>query len=492
MDAIRGKRPLLFLVLAALALGVVVVELLFESGFGMDFARDGPRARGAGRSALFALLSYLRASALLTAFDIIASFFLALVAAMSVAGKDPRRFSIGDYLATIFLPFRFIAPFFETLGDLFASMRPRSNEERSREIVRGTLMAIVALLVFSVLFASADPIFSRILDELFVFDVDETIFGKLLMGAFMTAFMIGAFAFSARRTHPDVAPSPIGTRTLGRIEATILFVAIDALFAFFVFIQFSYLFGGADHLMGSGMTYAQYAREGFFQLVVVAILSYLIVSVAESRIVRSGSGHDRSFKILSTVLVALVVAILVSAFIRLSLYESAYGWTTIRLYSHALMIWLVFASAFLASHVLQGGARHALATRLVASAFLLLLAMNALNPDAFIAKKNIERYLAGGGIDAWYLGSLSSDALPTTIGLIAMDDAKVHESFARSLHASKTLCVFSVCDEKHDDWRSAHFGDSHARALLAPYRAEIERVVATPPIMPDYSSGSLP
>ena len=60
---------------------------------------------------------------------------------------------------------------------------------------------------------------------------------------------------------------------LGAVEAATILLVVDALFAIFVTLQLAWLFGGRDTLAMTGLTYAEYARRGFFDLVIVAVLA---------------------------------------------------------------------------------------------------------------------------------------------------------------------------------------------------------------------------
>ena len=97
---------------------------------------------------------------------------------------------------------------------------------------------------------------------------------------------------------------------------------MNILFFIFIFVQFTYLFGGKTNISAQGFTYAEYARRGFFELIEVAIISLFLLLVIEKYIIKEKTGHVLEFKILSTVLVIQVILIMASAFTRfISFYE---------------------------------------------------------------------------------------------------------------------------------------------------------------------------
>ena len=249
---------------------------------------------------------------------------------------------------------------------------------------------------------------------------------------------------------------------LGSIETMIVLVSVSALFLVFILLQLAYLLGGESHLMSLGLTYAEYARKGFFELIWVAILSYALISFAEKKIIRkSDDKHLSSFKIACSVLIIEVVIILASAFFRLWLYEFAYGFSTIRLYSHALMIWLGVVFVLLALHILKAGRRTRFGLQLFISVALLLISMNFLNPDAYIASKNIERYAQTGKIDVVYIANLSDDAIPVSARLLNDPDENVRAKFAEILSYSN-LGVPYDSESNRMSWQSSRLSSMKA------------------------------
>jgi hypothetical protein len=453
MENTRMERGLVTLGMAALLLGIAHTYLFFMQSFGLNYflfalaivfagyvvARTSGGKIGKEQYALialalfFSLMVFVRASEKLAFFNVLASALLFLLYVRSFTGHPLKHFLPLDYLKIPFLPLRFIIPFFETLPDVLAFRHLGRSDGRTREIVRGSIAAVLALTVFSLLFASADSVFDEFLKRIFNIELNEEFIGRIIETTVVTAFFIGAFGFALRKLHPSPAPAAPRERKLGVLESTIVLVAVDILFSIFVAIQAAYLFGGEDYLLAHGLTYSEYAVRGFEQLVLVAIFSFAMISFAEMHIMQSSGSHFSSFKILSGVMVALVILILLSAYSRLALYEEAYGFTTVRLYSYAFMVWLAAVLVFLSLHIWRGGKRETFAFKAFLAAVVLLAFMNYLNPDAYIARENIARYQRTGLIDAPYLATLSSDALPASAILLDDPNPDVRNAFAAEL-----------------------------------------------------------
>jgi hypothetical protein len=451
-------------IIAALLCGLVLSRV-----FGRRLTRDTYVL--IGFAIFFSSMVFVRESELLTFFNILGSILLVFIVVDQFSGKQLQSFLIKDFLSAATLPFRCIGPFFETAPMLLSFRNDAMETTKKKEIVRGIIMAAIALVLFTWLLAGADAYFARIFNAFFTFTLDAETIPYIVRTLFVTAFFVGAFGFMFLKHHEEVTTRAEGIRKLGLIETSILLGTINVLFCTFIVFQISTLFGGATHLTAEGLTYAEYARNGFVQLVWVAIFSFIIISYAEAQVVMRESGHMKLFKVLSGTLVLLVVTILVSAYLKLSLYEAAYGFTDIRLYSHALMIWLAGGLILLFAHIIQNDRREVLAQRLFYSVIIFLLALNVLNPDVFIAQKNLERYKVTGDIDALYLARLSHDALPYTIGLLTDVNETVRADYAYGLSRTTGNCSNDVCDTT---WKTMHPGDKKTESLLEEYNDRIE------------------
>jgi hypothetical protein len=196
--------------------------------------------------------------------------------------------------------------------------------------------------------------------------------------------------------------------TLGRTEWIVAIAALDLLFAAFVLVQVTTLFGGDEHVLRTaGLTYAEYARQGFAQLEVVAALTLAVVTAAA----RWGPPGDRLLRVLLAVLCVLTLVVLASALKRLGLYEHAFGFTRLRFVVHAQLLWL---GALFLSLLVAGAIRRTawLPRATVALSAAAALVFSISDPDRWIAERNVDRYERTGRIDIHYLRDLSPDAAP--------------------------------------------------------------------------------
>ena len=413
--------------------------------------------------AFFSLMVFFRAGELLTFLNIVASLLLLLLSVEIVFGKNLKDYFLNTYLAVFVLPFKFLKPFFQTVLDVFTSRRIIRNPKVASQVIKGVALTVPALIVFLLLFSSADLIFQKHLSGLLDIGLNaETVFRSILVLAVASLF-VGAYSYifrssaetSSQHQHPRAY-------TIGRIEASILLGSIGALFAVFIIIQLAYLFGGESALVSQGFTYAEYARRGFFELIVVALISFCLLWVVEKYIVKDQGEHILLFKLLSGTLIVEVIFIMVSAFMRLSLYESAYGFTALRLYSNVFIIWLAVIFLFLLYKIFRNEHENSFTFRVFISIVGFLLFMNILNPDAFIAQRNIELFVPQNKLDFVHLSQLSDDAVPVIAKLLDSPEGYLREFAAQDIR----LRSERAADSYFSSWQSVNVGRLRATSIL--------------------------
>ncbi|MBW3563034.1 MAG: DUF4173 domain-containing protein [Actinobacteria bacterium] len=286
----------------------------------------------------------------------------------------------------------------------------REAVRRSAPALRGAGIALVLVTVFGTLFVSADKAFAELTERYLVPDVRfDVLASRVVVGVLVS---VGAAALTLAPSRGRSGPAAAAERHLGRSEWLTALVALDLLFASFVAVQITVLFGGHTHVLEtSGLTYAEYARHGFFQLLVVAGLTLAVIAGAVRWSRRREDRDRRLLQVLLGILCLLTLVVLASALRRLGLYEQAFGFTRARMLAHATLLW--FAVLFVI--VMAAGARWDAswlprATVVVTGIALLTFAL--LRPDGLIAEHNIARFEETGRIDLAYLDGLSTDAVP--------------------------------------------------------------------------------
>jgi hypothetical protein len=330
---------------------------------------------------------------------------------------------------------------------------------------RGVVIAVPLLLLFGGLFASADAVFDQMARRLFHWD-----FNWLASHAItVTLYALVAAGFLRLTLAAAEWQSPERERfsrfSLGILEVGIALGLLDLLFLAFVHVQFRYFFGGAAVVrISPGLTYAQYARHGFFELVSVAAWVLPVLLLLHWLLRKENPAHERLFRALAAMLVAMVFVVMASAVQRMRMYQDAYGMTELRFYTTAFMGWLGVLLLWFAATVLRGQ-RERFAFGALASAFLVIGLLDQINPDAFIVRANVARLAAGRSFDPNYVTSLSADAVPALVeALPAMEEAK-RGAIEHRMFASGSVWAGG-------DWRTWNWSRERASRVVARYQAE--------------------
>lgn len=325
---------------------------------------------------------------------------------LAVLGRRTSRGIVHDMVAVPFASFGAVPWAFSGLREA----RPAELSSVRRYGV--SVAATVALLVvFVPLLGGADATFADLLSGL-VPTVDAAtawqwilLFGVVAVGALGALYLLAGPPAAA-------AVSPRPARLWSRSEWVLPVGALTMLFGVFVGAQFVALFGGDDYVQRTaGLTYAEYARSGFWQLSAVSILTLAVILAVLRWSSHETAADRRWLRILLSAVSVLALVIVGSALARMWTYQQAYGFTVLRLLVEVCELWvgLVYVLVLVAIARLRWSwvPRAAVGTALGT-----LIALAVLNPEHFVAERNIDRWEHGKRLDTAYLSDLSPDIIP--------------------------------------------------------------------------------
>lgn len=327
-------------------------------------------------------------------------------------------FSLGS-LSNVFFSL-FVRPF-HRIG------KALSPEKNQRKALFPVLMAILILIpvlgLLLSLLASADQVFAELLGR--IFRIDSLVDLLLWVLIFVIGGMLLVSLFTSLLTERQ-QPSASKQKTPAKfnlLATSIVLAGVALLMIVFALVQGIFLFGSAQ--LPSGLTYSEYARQGFFQLCAAAIFIFALVCLCRTCTRHAEGAQKRLIQALYTVLLLCTIMLSASSFYRLMLYERAFSYTRLRIYVQAFLILLGLICAGSIVHVWLPWQGIRQTVSLVSLACL--LGLSYLNVDAFIARENTKRldktmdaYGEYGDLD--YLINLSIDALPYYIDTIEMSD----------------------------------------------------------------------
>ena len=331
------------------------------------------------------------------------------------------------------------------------SLRVLTGQRHNFAVIRTAAWSLLGLVVFSLLFSSADALFAEWAGAV----VPDLHADTLVLRVFITV-AVGGTVLAATYlaiNPPNAEPSFGPVRSVAhRYEWLAPVLLINGVFLLFLAAQATVLFGGHDYLARTtGLTYADYVHQGFGQLTVATALTLVVVWAAARKAARSTAADLAWLRGSLGLLCTLTLVVVVSALSRMHVYQEAYGFTRLRLLVDVFEGWLgLLVIGVIASGLTLRAAWLARAALLSGATAVLLLA--AINPDAWIAEQNVQRYAETGKVDLPYLQGLSADAAPALV--------KLPEDLRR--------CALDTA-ARDDDWLEWNLGRHRAADLdIAP------------------------
>ncbi len=328
---------------------------------------------------------------------------------------DTKKWTLGKYLGSI------VTVFFMSLGELFNPFidfvwycrnKMRSKNNNVFYVIVGTIITIPLFVIVFAMLTSADAVFRNLADSVFA--------GFSLFGVIQICLMVGFMFFATYSIMCYVVKKEMkeevrDTRKMEPLIAIPMASIMTMLYLVFSVIQIVYLFMGNMELP-DGYTYAEYAREGFFQLLAVSVLNLIIVLVCLC--------YFKSSKVLKGILAVMSLCtfiMIASSALRMIIYIQYYYLTFLRIF----VLWslAVLALIFMGVMIYIFTDKFPLFRYSMVIVTCLYIVLAFAKPDYWIAKVNVEgsketrsEFFKGEAYEDFYLfRRLSADATPVIL-----------------------------------------------------------------------------
>jgi hypothetical protein len=402
------------------------------------------RPRPSYRLACAALVLPLLAQVMLRDAEWVAALsLLAAVAVVASALAEPRTTAglVGSWVAAPLAAFR-------GLPWIGRSIRTSGPAGAVWPVLRTAGVSLGLVVVFGALFASADAVFAGWLDAV-VPDVHvDTLPARGVVAVLVAATALAAAYVALNPPATDQLSAGPAQPVAHPFEWLVPVGVVLALYVGFLAAQAAALFGGHGYLRGtSGLTYADHVHRGFGQMSVATVLTLAVVAVAARKARRRSTRERVLLRTVLGLLCAMNLLVVASALFRMHVYADAYGATRMRLLVGVFEGWVgLVVLLVLVAGIRLDGSWLPRAALLSGAAAVLTLAV--LNPDGYVAGRNLDRYAETGRMDWAYLATLSDDAVPAL----------------ERLPAAVRVCALTET-VRHEDWLEWNLGRHRAGAL---------------------------
>lgn len=380
---------------------------------------------------------------------------------------NQTKLGFNDFIVVDYFKALFVAPFHKA-GRLFQGMfsgKIRKSGDIIGKVIKGGFIALIPTIVVCGLL-SYDSDFSRMIGNMVDLDAGK-VFSNVLclgLGIIVGQYVFRLFVAASDNAVKDRCSEAECVENLKKIQrthvATALAAVLPILFLYVVYFisQWKYYMSAFTGKLPSGLSYADYAREGFFQLCAVSVINMVIIvfvqmfmDVSKSVIAKVKSGIVITYAVFTLVLIATAIS-------KMVLYIDTYGLTQRRVYSTWLMLVLaiIFVVAIIKQLVAKLNAVAMSVVVIVVSFGILALS----NVDGFIARYNVYRYLEGSleTVDVWAMEELGDAAVTELVYLLEELEnrgAVGTESYAYSIYNTTESILKDIALEYHNENRQA-------------------------------------
>lgn len=355
----------------------------------------------------------------------------------AMAGLERRPIfslsNIGNMFVTGYaLPFKGMG---KRITAFNASFKSKSTKKVLLALLSLAVISPFVALVISLLSTADDRFYQIICDiaNFFKSSVWEYVFKGVLSALLAFPLFTQLYNLKNGVAKPNDEKPKTSCQNLDAVCTSAALYVFDMIYAVYIAIQANYLFSALMGKLPQSFTYSSYARQGFFQLVVIVAFNMLLIFLAFLLTKRKNSNLPIGARLASLLLIICSELLTVTAVSKMVLYVNAYGLTQRRVFTLFFMLLLFIANIYLLIKLFAPNFNFA---KFATVTFITLyLAFNFVGTDALIAKYNIDRYLATGKLDVYSFYELSDSAIPQISRL--KDDSVYKIDIANFLQSRK-------------------------------------------------------
>jgi len=355
--------------------------------------------------AVMSLNCFLSASHIWRTSNLLISFVLFSCAFMPFNFKSDSLSYLGDIGIRIITPFAFFGLPFKWLTELSSEKAPVV-----KRVVLALAISLPCALVLLFVLSRADMVFSLKTESFFTNAHNRINIHTVFL--YISGIVAGLFLFSVlycSHTDDKEPAEEKPPRVNGDLIIINIFLAIVLfIYSLFVIIQFKYLFAGSA--LPEGLTYTEYARKGFFELLALTGVNIATI-LAVIKLTKLHTGKWFIFaKVLCHYLCAVTVILLISSFYRMWLYTNDDGLTRLRFFVMGFLVFEAIGLLVTFRYIAKPNINITLIYICLAMTYYMLL--NIIPTDRIIAENQIKKYLCGERENIYYVYTLSADAAP--------------------------------------------------------------------------------
>ena len=303
---------------------------------------------------------------------------------------------IYDIMNLLIEPLTYIGKFY---NNIINKINKNNKSKINKKKLKSIIIVIPIVLVIISMLCSADEMFGSLFEN--IFNIFENFKSEELTGRVITTTILftylGSTIYYINNKYENAYRSSGKEIKLEEYTIKLLLTTLNIIYLIFDFIQIRSLM---FHHVSTNINYAEYARSGFFQLMFISLINLVILLISHKQ-------NTKYNKTMSLIMVLFTFVIICSSFFRMYMYESAYGYTLLRLLVYVTLITLTILLIPTICYILGLKINILKHYMIIIITIYTILSLTPVN--YFIAHNNINRYYKTGKIDIEYLENYSSD-----------------------------------------------------------------------------------
>lgn len=430
-------------------------------------------------SVVFGFMLAWRANEIVQIINAAASLILAVTGIYFYKFHGVFRFKIIEILAAPMVTILHLPTSLFGLNNLSENVNNETVRKSSKNqaLLNGLFLSIPIVGVLGFLLIQADPIFGKLTQDFLSSILERAIVSFILFIAIL------AFAKLYVKENKDVLEkiddqNPVESKGY---EFMVVLGSVAILFGIFILIQFQYLFSKPDiarlqEIGIASLTYSEYVRKGFFELLIVASIVIGLISFVVSKIKKNVGKEKILIQTFGGVVLFQTGLILWSDLMRLKLYADENGLTRARIFGFIFLIYLAYLLIIMLIELMQRINQKQLFAAIVPLTLVVLASLTMINIDGLIATRF--KPTVNKEIDYFYISSLSADTYPVwkealidannTLAQLEMRETLLSEDYRKLYYVRGTLrnIQFQIDNTNIKEWQAFNFGKDAARAYI--------------------------
>ncbi len=234
-------------------------------------------------------------------------------------------------------------------------------------------------------------------------------------------------------------------------QTWISLAVVNALFLFVNTLDVFYLWMQTE--LPEGVGYSSFVHEGVYALIASTVLAGAVLAFFFQQ--STDVTRSKLARALAIAWIAQNLLLLSGVALRLHLYIDAFGWSVLRFHVGSFLLLTAIGFGLLAVYIIKGMTLRRLILSNLTAVFCLFYLLQFANVHGWVARWNVERWMAGEGpeLDVAYIESLDPPAWPALLAVAETGDRPEARCAREAIARARTAAIAAREDRTWRSWQ---------------------------------------